>query len=115
MDYDMEFTIMFKDEEVERIKANFSEGIVEYENIISEYPYRQFSEAPDIVKLYDWLKDRCYPRNRDNIKDLLRNIGLTHYDPKKIVRVTNGVKWEDFRRIKFKGGELTWDDVKVRD
>lgn len=112
--YDMEFTIMHKNKEVEEIKVNFSSGEIEYKNIIDEIPLKQFNKKPDLFQIFDWLEERSYPRNRTNVNELLREIGLTHYDPKEIVKKTHGVMWEDFICIKFKDEEIRWEDVRLR-
>jgi hypothetical protein len=47
--------------------------------------------------------------------EYLETLGLTAYDPWKIVEITHGVMWEDFLWIKFPGETLSWEDVKIRD
>ena len=50
----------------------------------------------------EFLKSRCFPPTRGNVKEELRALGLTDYDPLQIVEKTHGRTAEDRLWLKFR-------------
>lgn len=74
-------------------------------------PIKQFFLAfnsMDIVGFSDLLEARCWERERVDILDLLRKIGLDEYDPIEIVRRTFGVSYNDSIWFKFEESNINW-------
>ena len=109
------FTIMSQDDEVAHVIANFETSDISYKEYIIHPAFKQLPDNPDIHDLYNWLEDRCFPRNRDNMEKHLTNLGLTSYNPLKIVKKTRGIMWEDYIWIRFDGEDVRWDEIKHRD
>lgn len=57
--------------------------------------------SPTWVDFMEFLEDRCFPRNRQNLKLELRELGLDEYDPLKICLVTNGRNYKDSVWMRF--------------
>jgi predicted DNA-binding protein YlxM (UPF0122 family) len=49
----------------------------------------------------DFLERRCFPKTRANIKNILRDIGVSSYDPLQIIEKTQGRMAEDKQWIKI--------------
>ena len=49
-----------------------------------------------------FLESRCFPRGRDYMKDILRDMGLDSYDPLAIIEKTKGRMAEDKQWIRLK-------------
>ena len=60
------------------------------------------------------MESRCWDRNRDNLEKYLFKLGLTEFNPYKICRKTHGVMFQDRIWFKYKGEQLTWEDVRWR-
>ena len=57
---------------------------------------------------------RCWEKGRPDIMEILKNIGLSEYNPYEIVKHTHGVSYNDFIWFRFPGEKLTSKDVLVR-
>ena len=57
---------------------------------------------------------RCWEKGRPDIMGILKNIGLSEYNPYEIVKHTHGVSYNDFIWFRFPGEKLTSKDVLVR-
>lgn len=70
---------------------------VEVINYTDELCYRAMgiNENPTIQDFNDFLEDRCFPRERDHCKEILKSLGLDYYDPYEIVKKTKGMTGED--------------------
>lgn len=68
----------------------------------------------DILRIYEFLKSRCYEDGRADLPGILRQAGLKENNPWEWVRLTHGVTWEDFFWIRFPGEKITWEDVRIR-
>lgn len=69
---------------------------------------------PNIENLVKFFEERCFPRNRQDEKEILTYLGLTQYDPLSIVRVTKGALHSDHCWIRFDGDKSTWKEVKEK-
>lgn len=80
----------------------------------TDNPMKQFFLAfdkMDIIKLSELLETRCWERERLDIKELLKKIGLTEYDPIDIVKRTFGVSYNDSIWFKFGENNITWKKI----
>ena len=59
------------------------------------------NNAPTFKDYEDFLESRCFPRSRDKMKIILRDLGLPFYDPFLIIQRTNGKMAEDDFWIKI--------------
>lgn len=70
------------------------------------------------VVTYDMVQDllnwRCFPKDRENCKELLSDIGLKTYDNIAILKETHGVMTDDWYWIRFDGEDLTFEDVRKK-
>ena len=81
-----------------------------------DHPVRQIFPKTDISRnqVNEILRLRCLEEGRPDIKEKLKAIGLTEYDPVEIVKRTHGVSFNDHIWIRFPGEEITYKDVSVR-
>lgn len=97
----MRMNYMFQDEICTEIDIDFKHEKVYINNRTDNIIHRAFG----VVKEPTWhdfevfLEDRCFPRDRACLKDILRSLGLTDYDPIQIIEKTKGVMAEDFQWI----------------
>ena len=66
-------------------------------NFVSDYMYRAFgrNEKPDYRDYEEFLESRCFPRTRDQMKLMLRELNFPFYDPFLIIQKTQGRMAED--------------------
>lgn len=110
---DVKFQVLWKD----RITAEVE--IKDNKAHIKKYdpdPIRHLFpwEDTDAYHVAEILEGRCWPRNRDNINDLLHACGLKEYDVMGIIKATHGCMYNDEIWIRFEGENLTYDDVNLR-
>lgn len=110
---DIKFDVMFKDEKVASIAVKDNDV---YVSIYTDIRYKQpFNKIVSLEYIERFLEDSCIPRNRQNINEVLGNLGLENYDVIEILKKTHGVSFDDFWWIKFENEGLNWKDVKVRE
>ncbi|MDO4284469.1 MAG: helix-turn-helix domain-containing protein [Eubacteriales bacterium] len=81
-------TVIDVDEQNERIQIwNFTRDVIS----------RAFgrNENPTYQEYTEFLESRCFPRQRDKMKLMLRELNLPFYDPLLIIRKTKGRMAED--------------------
>ncbi len=85
------------------IDVDFANKKIYVDNRTNDIYHRAFGakEDPDWNDFEYFLQDRCYEKNRADIKQILRNLGLDFYDPLSILEKTNGRNYEDNMWIKF--------------
>lgn len=107
------FEVYWKDEITARVYVKEKDVIV---SKFTDHPLKQLFAEKKMTRyqLNQILELRCWERGRADINDLLKNIGLTEYNPQEIVRKTHGVSFNDFIWIRFPGEKLTSKDVLVR-
>ena len=52
-------------------------------------------QKPDIEDYREFLESRCFPRTRDKMKLVLKDLGIPFYDPYLIIQKTEGRMAED--------------------
>lgn len=60
-------------------------------------------QSPTFEDFAYYLTTRCVPSTRSEIGVYLKSIGLDHYDPLKIVLITDGYMWEDRCVFRYMG------------
>lgn len=86
------------------IDVDFLRKKVYVRNRTNDLLHRAFGvvESPTWEDFQEFLKSRCFPPTRGNIKAELRALGLTDYDPLQIVEKTQGRTAEDNLWLKFR-------------
>lgn len=112
--------VVHYDEVVAKMDVDWPSKTVHVEQYSADklvIPFPTLGEKVDVSteKFVDYLESRCFPRTRDNAQELLEMMGLTAYNPYKIVRTTHGVIFDDYIWLRFKGEEdLKYEDVGLR-
>lgn len=78
------------------------------------HPGKQLFYADKITR-YEFgeiLEDRCWDRNRPDLKKLLSMIGIDEYNPYEICKRTHGKMYQDKIWFRFPGEILSYEEVK---
>lgn len=111
----MNFTIMHQDEPVAEIYVSGDKTETKIRKLIPDGIKQPFSgNTYNILRLYRFLKDRCYEDCRYDLPDILEEANMESNNPWEWIKVSHGVTYEDFFWIRFPGEDLTWKDVRVR-
>lgn len=88
----MRLTYMFHRQPCTVIDLDFLGRRVYVENKTNDLLHRAFgvNEEPEWRDFESFLEERCFPRTRGNCKQILKELGLTDYDPLQIVERTKG-------------------------
>ena len=86
------------------IDVDFLNERVIVKNRTDDMLHRAFGvvENPTWNQFQEFLKDRCFPETRGNLKSVLRDLNLDSYDPLQIVERTKGKTADDNLWLKFK-------------
>lgn len=68
----------------------------------------------DEIRVYNFMKSRCYEDNRDDLVEILSQAKMTENNPWEWIVLTHGVTYEDFWWIKINEEDITWEQVQVR-
>lgn len=70
---------------------------VRIKNYVDHIMFRAFGrvETPDFQMYQEFLESRCFPRTRDKMKLVLKDLDLPFYDPFMIIEKTEGRMAED--------------------
>ena len=115
----MKIRYMWKSECVADIEYDLRSGFVKVTNYSDDLIRRPFgrNENPSSADMERFLESRCFPKNRDNCKQLLELLGMDSigYNPLAIVRKTHGRQHEDYAWLLFEGEDLDYErDIKLR-
>lgn len=107
------FEVYWKDEITARVYINANEVLV---SRFTDNPGKQLFAQKKMTRyqLGKILELRCWEKERADIGEILRNLGLNEYNPYEIVRKTHGVSYNDFIWFRFPGEKLTSKEVLVR-
>lgn len=74
------------------IDIDFKRERIKIENHTNKIPLRAFGvvENPSWEDFQIFLEDRCLPRTRAGLKEILRDMGVPFYDPLLIIEKTQG-------------------------
>lgn len=79
-------------------------------------PFGLKTDCITLKDLDEFYEDRCFPRERGNCRELLKELGVDYYEPELICRKTHGLLFDDLCWIKFSdtdSKDLTFDDINV--
>ena len=70
---------------------------IQIRNFTNNYIFRAFGrvEEPTFEQYEEFLESRCFPRTRDKMKIMLKELDLPFYDPMMIIERTQGRMAED--------------------
>lgn len=114
--YTMRITYMWRQHPCTLIDVDFLGRRIRIQNRTEDILHRAFGTNmhPTWEDFEIFLQERCFPASRGNVKDLLRELHLTDYDPLQIVEKTGGRMAEDNLWMKFsyypKGGAVHGTD-----
>lgn len=112
----IEFDVMNKDDKVAEVFISADRKTVKVKQYTDNIWIKPFPmEEPTLEDVADFLESRCFPRSRVNCQQLLEDLGLETYSPIGIVQKTYGRQFDDFIWLKFKGVEVKYADIKLRD
>ena len=96
-EYPLRLRYMYKDMLCTVIDVDDINQKIRIKNYVDNIMFRAFGKInePDYEMYEEFLESRCFPRTRDKIKLMLRDMNLPFYDPFLIVERTNGRMAED--------------------
>lgn len=99
----MQIRYMFKNRICTVIDVDFLHEKIDIVNFTEDILHRAFGAVtePTWKQFEEFLAERCFPATRGNIKALLKELGLTTYDPLQIVEKTAGRTAEDELWMQF--------------
>lgn len=79
------------------------DGKVKYKNYTDKLLFTCFGHntSPNYEDVIRFLESRCFPRNRSDIKQILRQLHLKEYDPYLMCKLSNGQTEQDDCCIDF--------------
>ena len=88
---------MYKNKVCTLIDVDEVKQIVQIKNYADNIMFRAFgsNQKPDIEDYREFLESRCFPRTRDKMKLVLKDLGIPFYDPYLIIQKTEGRMSED--------------------
>ena len=97
---------MYKEKYCTLIDVDESKKQIEIKNYTENVFFRAFGrkEKPDMEDYYAFLESRCFPKSRDKLKLVLKDLDLPFYDPYLIIQKTEGRMAEDDFWIKIEKG-----------
>lgn len=111
-----EFTVYSKNRKVADVSIKDKIPVVKQytdDPLVQVFPR---GEETTIEDIFFFLKSRCYEDGRADLKEILQAAGMTSNDPWEWCRKTHGVTYDDFYWLRFPAdGDLTWEEVKIRD
>lgn len=96
------------------IYADFTDEKVFIVNYTDDLLHRAFGciENPTWQDFQDFIEERCFPRTRDKMKWILKDLDLPCYDPLLIIEKTQGRMAEDHQWIEIKSREGCCADIQ---
>lgn len=102
-DYMMRMDFMCKEECCTQILVDFRRERIEIVNTTDDIIHRAFGikAKPTWEDFMEFLESRCFPRTRDQLRVVLKELELDFYDPLAIVEKTKGRMAEDFQWLQI--------------
>ena len=103
IDYAVRMDFMCEDECCTQILVDFKHEKIAIRNTTDKIMLRAFgiNRNPTWEDFLEFLEDRCFPRTRDNLKLILRDLELDFYEPFNIIEKSKGRMGEDMQWIKI--------------
>lgn len=97
----MHMNYMFKDEICTEIDIDFKNEKIYIQNKTKDIIHQAFGviKNPTWEEFQYFLEERCFPRTRANVKEILRDLDIPYYDPLLIIEKTQGRMAEDYQWI----------------
>lgn len=95
--YDVRLWYMYKEQICTVIDVDERGRRLNIQNYTNDYMFRAFGreEKPTFEQYEEFLESRCFPRSRDKMKLILKDLDLPFYDPMMIIEKTQGKMAED--------------------
>ncbi len=95
--YPLRLWYMYREDICTIIDVDERERRVAVYNFTSRLMFRAFGreEHPTFEQYEEFLESRCFPRSRDKMKLVLKDLDLPFYDPLMIIEKTHGRMAED--------------------
>ncbi|WP_285823591.1 hypothetical protein [Schaedlerella arabinosiphila] len=95
--YPLRLYYMFRNELCTIIDVDVKNKKIEVTNYADYFLKRAFGniEQPTFQQYEEFLESRCFPRTRDKMKLILKDLDLPFYDPMLIIEKTEGRMAED--------------------
>ena len=102
--YTLRLNYMYLQHPCKIIDVDFLNEKIKIENRTDDILHRAFGvvENPTWEEFNEFLKDRCFPETRGNLKYVLKDLGVECYDPLQIIEKTKGKTADDNMWIKIK-------------
>lgn len=95
--YPMRLWYMYKQEVCTIIDVDERNRTLSIRNYTNNYMFRAFGreENPTFEQYEEFLESRCFPKSRDKMKLVLKELDLPFYEPLMIIEKTKGKMAED--------------------
>ena len=102
-DYTLRMDFMCEERCCTQILVDFRHEKVAIRNTTDNILLRAFgiNINPTWDDFLEFIEERCFPRTRDNLKLILKDLELDFYDPLSIIEKTKGCMGEDMQWIKL--------------
>ncbi len=102
--YTLRLNYMYLQHPCTIIDVDFLNEKIKIQNRTDDILHRAFGviENPTWEQFNEFLKDRCFPETRGNLKTVLNDLGIDSYDPLQIIEKTKGKTADDNMWIKIK-------------
>lgn len=103
VDYTMRMDFMCEDECCTQILVDFKHEKIQIHNTTDNIILRAFgiNMNPTWEEFLEFVEERCFPRTRDHLKMILKDLELDFYDPFYIIEKTKGQMGEDMQWLKI--------------
>lgn len=103
-DYSIRMEYMCEDDCCTVILVNPKEKKIAVINETDNLLHRAFGikAKPDWKDFEEFLESRCFPRSREDVDEILDDLGLKGYEPLEIVKKSGGRMAEDLQWIKIR-------------
>jgi hypothetical protein len=110
----LEFSVMWENEKTADVYADNSTVSIKRYVI---HPVKQIfcKDSMTRYELGQILRTRCWDEHRDGLPRLLAALGVSEYNPYDICRKTHGVMYQDKIWFRYKGEDLTYEDVAIKE
>lgn len=109
------FTVMHEDTEVAKVSISDDRKEVAVQKLVPDSIIQPLGGSNhSLERIYGFLKSRCYEDGRVDLKEILKQAGMTSNNPWEWNRITHGVMWDDKIWIRFEEENLSWEDVRWR-
>lgn len=106
------FEIFFEELKIGHVIYDYSEGkFLKCQLSFDDKFKGLLPSIPNIRVIEDWLKSRCIPRQRRNVKIFLGDSDIKGYNFIEEVKKTHG-NLRDGIWLKFKGESLSYNEIK---